>query len=1045
VTGKVTDPGGLIVIGVSVEAVSVNTNVAYPTTTNEAGIYSLSNLPPGEYQITVEKEGFRPVARPGVVLHVADNISIDFALQVGSTTETVTVKGGAPLVNTTDSMLGALVESQEISDLPMNGRNYINLTLLLPGISPSQNTSTTATVGLGTWYSSNGAPVRANNFMLDGAILQDATGGGNATYSGRTLGLDGIQEYRVITNSFSAEYGLLAGSQTVMVSKGGTNKFHGSVFEYLRNSALDAANYFDAPTAGNNFRRLPEFRRNNFGASLGGPIKHDKTFFFVTFEGVQEAKGITINDIVPGPGCHGAAGATITNTACPQLGSTSSVKIAAAVAPLLALYPLPNLPNDGFTTPFTQPDADWFGQARVDHVFSNKDSVFGRYTADSDDQIQGLLFPQYFVIPRLTHHQYLTLAENHIFSTSLMNNVRFSDSRTYTNQTSPTPSSLIGPQYELQAPVGGLAGYGQVTVGGISTLAPNKSQAQVGSQHVESIRDDVLYTVGSHSIKIGASADRWHQYYSTVLPFGSVSFGSLATYLAGKPTSYFVQNTMSPLPPGVNVRRYTWYTTGFYGQDDWRLRSNFTVNLGLRYEPAIDYINETHGWSSALVHLSDTSFTVGPFFQNPTKLNFSPRLGFAWDVTGDGKTAIRGAGSLLNDLGSLSTALGVVTGNGGGDPPFLFQTQTSSNCIAPFTVPLTIPSCAAVGKTVATFPYSMKATKFYTWNLTVQRQLPFTMALAVSYVGSRGEHIYGTGEWNPNVPLSITNGVPIWAATGTLHTVNPAWASVQLTGNYRDSSFNALEVTLDKRITRGLAFKTSYTWEKMFDNGQGSVGDSIYTNAYPANPFNPRWGRQVSSFDIPQTFVFNFVYAAPSPKIQERVLATMTSGWGLSGIFTAHSGVPFSVAETVERSRSGVAGGANQFAGIDQPNWNPAFTGSVIEGGPQQYYNPAAFVLQPVGQLGNVRRDSLFGPGFEEFDFALQKQTKLGFLGEAGNLEFRAEFFNLFNRPNFVNPNTAVFAGTLTDATEAPLSSAGQILSTIGTSRQIEFSLRVSF
>ena len=1063
VTGKVSDPGGLTVPGVNVQAVNANTNVAYPATTNEAGIYTLSNLPPGEYRITVDKEGFQPVVRPGVVLHVADNISIDFALQVGSTTQTITVEGGAPLVNTTDSTLGGLVESEEISNLPMNGRNYIALTLMLPGISPNQNTATTATVGLGTWYSSNGAPVRANNFMLDGAIMQDATGGGTGTYSGRTLGLDGIQEYRVITNSFSAEYGLLAGSQTVMVSKSGTNQFHGSVFEYIRNSALDAANYFDAPTAANNFRRLPEFQRNNFGASLGGPIKRDKTFFFATFEGVKEAKGITVNDTVPAANCHGPAGAVIWNGMggqptgsigpCTQLGAnpagagTNSVKIAASVAPLLALYPVPNLPLNGFTTPFTQPDTDWFGQGRVDHVFSTKDSVFARYTADYDDQTQGLAYPEYFVTPRITHHKYLTLAENHIFSTSLINNVRFSDSRTYTNQTSPTPSNLLAPQYEIQSPVGGLAGFGQFSIGGITALAPNKAQAQVGSQHVDSIRDDLLYTFGNHAIKIGVSADRWHQYYATALPFGSASFGSLATFLAGTASSYFVQNTVSPLPPAVNVRGYTWYTTAFYVQDDWRLKRNFTLNLGLRYEPAFNYIDETHGWSSALIHLSDTAFTVGPFFKNPTYKNFSPRLGFAWDVTGDGKTAIRGAGSILDDLGSLSTALGVATGNGGGDPPFLFQTQTSTNCIAAFTVPLTIPSCAAVGKTVATFPYDMKPTKFFTWNLTVERQLPFTMALAVSYVGSRGEHIYGTGEWNPNVPLSITNGVPVWDPNpkDTLQTINPAWASVQLTGTYRDSSFNALEITLDKRITKGLTFKASYTNEKMFDNEQGSVGDSTYTNAYPANPFNSRWGRELSSFDIPQNFVINFVYTLPSPKIQERVLATMTSGWGLSGIFSTHSGVPFSVAETVERSRSGVAGGANQFAGIDQPNWNPAFTGNVIEGNPTQYYNPAAFVLQPVGQLGNVRRDSLFGPGFEEFDFSLQKDTKLRFLGEGGNLEFRSEFFNLFNRPNFVNPSTSVFAGTLTDATEAPLSSAGQILSTIGTSRQIEFSLRISF
>ena len=317
VSGRVTDPGGLAVAGVKIEAANTDTNVVYPAATNDAGIYSLPSLPPGNYRITASKDGFENIVRPNVVLHVADNVSIDFSMQVGQLNQSVTVEGGAPEVNTTTSSLGGLVEAHEVANLPLNGRNYINLTLMQPGIATNPNMSTTAAF-VGTWFASNGATIRSNNFMLDGAIMQDLTSGTTATLANRTLGLDGIQEYRVITNNFSAEYGLVMGSQTVMVSKTGTNQFHGSAFEFLRNSALDAANFFDKPTAANGFRRLPEFQRNNFGGSFGGPIQKDKTFFFATYEGLRENLGVTINTAVPAAACHGAAGTVVWNGAGAQ-------------------------------------------------------------------------------------------------------------------------------------------------------------------------------------------------------------------------------------------------------------------------------------------------------------------------------------------------------------------------------------------------------------------------------------------------------------------------------------------------------------------------------------------------------------------------------------------------------------------------------------------------------------------------------------------------------------------------------------------------------
>ena len=647
VRGKVTDPSGLVVVGANVEATNTATSVTHPTATNDAGFYCLSSLPPGRYSLTVEKAGFATIVKPDIDLHAADDISVNFELQIGAIGQTATVLGGAPLVNTTSSSLGGLVQADEIAGMPLNGRNYINLTLLQPGIAPSPNIIQGGTYN-GTWYSSNGATMRSNNFMLDGAIMQDVNGGSTANFSGRTLGLDGIQEYRVITSSFSAEYGLLAGSQTVMVSKSGANQFHGSVFEYLRNSALDAANYFDRPTVANNFRRLPAYERNNYGGAFGGPIQKNKTFFFAAFEGVEERLGITVNNTVMAPGCHGVAGALITNTACPQLGSTPSVTIAPVVAPLLALYPLPNLPNDGYTTPFTQPDRDVYGQMRVDHVFSDKDSVFGRYTIDDDAQVLGNSYPQYFVVDRDTRHQYATLSETHIFSTSLMNDFRVSFSRTASTRLSPSPFS--GPQYSL---VTGQA-LGQIIVGGVTgTFGPAINFVSTQTQNILSFSDDLMYAVGSHSLKFGTLINSYRQFgRQSQRVQGQLQFASIATFLAGVTSSYAAE-----LPGSLLDRTWQFYTTGFYVQDDWRLRSRFTLNAGLRYEPSPNYYTEVHGKSSALINpLTDTQATVGPYFKNFTWKNISPRLGFAWDVFGNGRTAVRGERPSLMTLAIYITA-----------------------------------------------------------------------------------------------------------------------------------------------------------------------------------------------------------------------------------------------------------------------------------------------------------------------------------------------------------------------------------------------------
>jgi hypothetical protein len=366
VLGVVKDSSGAVVPDVALTARNVETGQTRTTITAPDGSYRFAALPVGRYELRAEHQGFRSEMRRGLTLSVGLEAVVHFTLELGALEQTVAVTAEAPLVNTTSGSLGGLVDEQKVAELPLNGRNYIQLSLLQPGIMEHRSKSQTGNESMGTWYSSNGAPVRSNSFLLDGAPLQSYGGASPASMSGSTLGVEGIREYRVITNSFSAEYGMTMGSQMTIVSKGGTNAFHGSLFEYLRNDNLDARNFFDRKTALTP-GRLPEFKRNNFGASFGGPIRRDKFFVFGTYEGLRQRLGLT----------------TVSNTipTAARLGQVEPV-----IRPLLALFPEPNLPNNQLTFPSSEKNRDEYGQVRADHNLSDSDSWFLRYTVTDGER-----------------------------------------------------------------------------------------------------------------------------------------------------------------------------------------------------------------------------------------------------------------------------------------------------------------------------------------------------------------------------------------------------------------------------------------------------------------------------------------------------------------------------------------------------------------------------------------------------------------------------------------------------------------------------------
>src|SRR5579883_2233478 len=669
ILGTVKDSSGASIPGATVTVKNTDTNLTKTATTEADGSYRFPELPVGHYEVTASAAGFRTENRAGLTLEVTQQGVINFALQVGATTQQVTITSDIPLVNTQDSTLGGTVNETKMADLPLNVRNYVDLALYRPGVNQDKNQRNSS----GTSFSVNGAPVRSNNFTLDGAILQNSTGRSPvAGSSGDALGVDGIKEYRIVTGTFQAEYGMAMGSQMVAVSKGGTNQFHGDVFEYLRNSALDANDFFNRGAGA----PKPPLQRNQFGAAFGGPIKKDKTFFYGVYEGVRQNRGVPINNVVPAAGCHPAnataannygAGTVITADQCPDLNFDSdasgnpipSVTLSQYTAPLLALAPLP---SPGFDNNQIGSDhntlSENYGQMRVDQNFSTNDTFFARYTIDNALQNNTLGDYSYFRELPTARNQWITLAENHTFSPTILNTARFSFSRTNSNTTQDNiglPGGT-GPQIVPGFSTGvvdmGGSGGGAYTEFGSVNAAPTTFSLQ----NIYTLSDDVNWSRGKHAFKFGILLNRFNQ--------GSQATNSYNGQLQYNQLSDFMQDIPAVVefaPTWANENRYFIYNTyGFYAQDDWRATSRLTVNLGLRYE-FMNTPHELQGKESRLINDYSDLFTPGPVIKNNSLRDLSPRVGMAYDLFGNGKTAIRGGAGIYYDIGNIGSSLGGTT------------------------------------------------------------------------------------------------------------------------------------------------------------------------------------------------------------------------------------------------------------------------------------------------------------------------------------------------------------------------------------------------
>jgi len=1065
IKGTVTDPSGATVTSAAVAARNTETGITRTVTSESDGTYLFLALPVGTYEITASKSGFQDSLRDGIQLNVNEEVSIDLRLQVSSVKAAVTVSEDAPIVTTTTSDISGLVGEREIKQLPLNGRSYDLLLTLNPGIVNFTSQKTGGT-GISNSTTANNFAVSGNRpqqniFLLNGVEFTGAAEnnmqpGGP---SGMLLGVDAVREFNVQRDTYSAEFGKRPGGQVVIVTQGGSNEWHGALYEYVRNSALDAANFFDAPGG------PPSFQRNQFGASSGGAIFKDKTFLFGNYEGFRQDLNQTSVAFVPDNASRAAA--------------------TASVQSLLNLWPqspveacTPSCGIAQFSSSPLQTIREDFGTLRLDHTLSRADSLAAVYTIDDGGDVTATPANPYSTDILNLREQVVSVEETHLFSPSLLNVARFGFSRAaYFFTGEPTPGT---PAANVSGFLLGLR-VGAVVVGGSAASNP---QAQIGlagsnngsnlpiRRNIFTYEDRVTLTRGHHELSFGA----WFQQFQSnetiaLSQYGQATFPSLTQFLNTGITSSFL---FDPAPTEMNWRSLF---GAFYAQDVIRFRPSLTLSLGFRAEFSTGW-NEAHGRAanytfahgviSSQPHIGDSLFTSN----NATFLP-QPRLALAWSPLGP-KTVFRAGFGMYNDL---QDALGYRADQ---NAPFNPTYSLANYAVSNLPINPSGPVPAGAKLVPGGVQPDLRTPTLASWSLRVQRELSPNTVVTLGYVGSHGYHeligidanepvpvicpaspcpaVFPT--WDPTQPTTATNspmlgfpvgsplaGAPVPAGTyyipkGTPK-ANPSLANTWTWFSVGTSSYHALQVDATRRFAHGLSFRGVYTFSKALDDGD-SLNQTTAGNApgLVSNPSNLRADRGRAAYDVTHIGVLNALYALPFGRGQTYAsdvrggTRTLISGWSLSSIVTLQTGFPLTPQLSYNPSNNG------DTRNPVRPFINPNFTGPGVLGKPGQWFNPAAFIAPPYasGFYGNAGRDTVDGPGLDTWDFSVLKDTTIT---ERFRLQFRAEIFNLLNRANFNTPNLIVF----TPATKANPSgvsgTAGAITSTSTTARQVQFGLKL--
>ncbi|HYA17329.1 MAG TPA: TonB-dependent receptor [Bryobacteraceae bacterium] len=1064
VVGTITDPSGSAVPGVTVSVRNTQTNATLTLQSGSDGNYSSPPIAPGPYTVTVEQQGFRKVIQ-NLNLDVDQHARLDFALQVGALNESVTVEANAVLLETQSAALGNVRTTQAVNDLPLNGRNFMVLTYLTPGTSSS-----------GTGYTmSRGA---SNQLGLQGVSVNGIRNGDSTTYFDGVQSIDNeygvmillpnqdaIQEFKMETSGRDATTGRTGGAAVNLVTKSGGNEFHGTAFEFFRNSDLDARNYFDPA-------QIPAFHQNQFGGSFSGPIVRDKTFFFVDIQKSYTIQGQSFLQTVPTPlevsGNLSQLSNVIYNpyTTTTVNGVTTRMPFPGNIIPqslispigqaIMNLYPAPNLPglanNFSYNPPRTL--APIAGDMRIDHHFSASDTLFLRYTnSTSGNIVNPGYFPQYpggpiFPGNYSSDGDQAVVGYTHVFSPALLADFRAGYSR-LDNIGFPFN---IGTHFMDQIGIPGIDGYGYDSLG-VAAFAITGASQVGGSGAIPFLKVTNNFQYGGHfnwihdkhNIKWGYDLFRRGMNTFQDSPSGSFSF-----------TGQFTQNPAAAAGTGsgladallgldasgslsiqqLNGQRR--WEHGAYVQDDYRVTNTLTLNMGLRWEVATPW-TEVHNRMSNL-NLTDgqiynvgTPQEPGSSIYNANWLDFEPRFGLSWQA--DPKTVVRTGFGFFYDFTSES-----INSLGTDNPPFsatllIANNVTATNLTTGIT-PLsqgflpyqTIGQFSPAGQSITFWPRHDPDMLIMQRNFSVQRQLSADTVLTVAYVGTNGEHL--------TIYPNINQPVPGPGAAGPRR-LFPEYGSITDVSHGMSSSYNALQVTGERRFSHGLAFLASYAWGHSMDIISTTAGGGVQ------NPLCEICDRGPSDFDIRQSLVLSWSYELPFGRDRafgknwNGPMNAIFGGWKLNSIDTFQSGSPFSVDSGTNTEGSG---GGTQRANVIG-NWQ------VANQGPSEWFNAAAFTAPPAYTYGNSGRNIITGPGTNQIDLSLFKNIPLPWR-EGTRLEFRTEVFNLFNRPQFDNPNeSGAVAGAATIGVPgaSALNYAGNPAFFQRTSREIQLAMKLYF